>query len=317
MVEIVSIIASKASSSIVKGSALVRDWDTDFVAVEDEVVRALKANLFVPIPSSASNVRNLLNRGKWASSVLQVVSFVAGDTGSALIKGCALIRYWDTDIIAVENPVVWALKTDLLVPVPWGASNVRNLLNRGKDTFSIYKVIALIATNTCSTSIESIALVWNFNTNSFVIEYPVVWAFQAKVIFPVPWGASLVSGVIVGKWNAACSFAKIIAIIAACAESSISIPSCTEIINGCAFVVFIKIESIWALKADFKIGAPEWASYIWGMGERRLVTVSIWGESISWIASKALSINRIPCLALRTDWHTDSILIEVGSYCTG
>lgn len=50
IVQIVSSVAGKASASAVKSIALIRNRDANFVSIENPVVRALQANLFVPVP---------------------------------------------------------------------------------------------------------------------------------------------------------------------------------------------------------------------------------------------------------------------------
>ncbi len=98
--------------------------DADFIAVEDPIVGALETDLFVPVPSGASNVRNLLGWGQLTLSVVKVVSVVAAETVSTSVEGGALVGNRDADFVAVEDEVVGALETDLSVPVPSGASYV-------------------------------------------------------------------------------------------------------------------------------------------------------------------------------------------------
>lgn len=50
IVQIISSIAGKASASAVESIALIRDRHANFICIEDPVVRALQANLFVPVP---------------------------------------------------------------------------------------------------------------------------------------------------------------------------------------------------------------------------------------------------------------------------
>ena len=99
--------------------------------VENPVVRALKTDLLVPVPGSTSYIRDLLNGCLAAFSVLKIVTFIARLTSSKIIESSALIRDWDTNSILVEDPVVRALETCLLVPVPGSTANVRNLLDGG------------------------------------------------------------------------------------------------------------------------------------------------------------------------------------------
>ncbi len=56
VLKVVSLITGNARSVVVEGGALVGDGDADSVAVEDPIVGALKADLFVPVPRSAADV---------------------------------------------------------------------------------------------------------------------------------------------------------------------------------------------------------------------------------------------------------------------
>ncbi len=99
--------------------------------VENPIVRALKADLLIPVPGGAADIRDLLNGCLTAFSVFKIVTFIARLASSSIIESSALIRDWDTNSILVEDPVVGALKTCLLVPVPGSTADVRNLLDGG------------------------------------------------------------------------------------------------------------------------------------------------------------------------------------------
>jgi len=77
VVEVVTLIARLAGSSVVEGGALVRDGDANSEFIEDPVVGAFDADLLVPVPLSAAYVRDLLDGGELASSVVQVVTSIA------------------------------------------------------------------------------------------------------------------------------------------------------------------------------------------------------------------------------------------------
>ena len=115
----------------------------------------------------------MLDGGEHTLAIDEIVSDIAGKTGTSAIKGVALIRNWHTDIVFVKHPIARALKTDLLIPVPSSTANIRDLLNRGKHASSINKVVSGIACYTISTVVVSITLVRNGNTNSIVIEDPI------------------------------------------------------------------------------------------------------------------------------------------------
>jgi hypothetical protein len=123
VLEDVSLIAGNAGSTVVEGGTLVGNRNADSVT-EDPIVGALQTDLSVPVPRGTSYVSDLLNGGEGALSVLEIVSFVAGNTGATVVEGSALVGDGDADFVLVEDPIVGALYADLLIPVPCGASDV-------------------------------------------------------------------------------------------------------------------------------------------------------------------------------------------------
>jgi hypothetical protein len=101
----------------------------------------------------------LLNWCQRAFTILEVVSFIARDASSRVIEGGTLVGNGDTGSILIENPVIRAFKTDLLVPIPTSASNVRNLLGWCLAAFSLLKVISFVTGYTCSSFVKSGTLV--------------------------------------------------------------------------------------------------------------------------------------------------------------
>ena len=74
----------------------------------------------------------------------------------------------------VEDPVVGASQTSMVLPVPGSTSLISRLLDGCKFTGSVDKVIANIAGNAGSKFIESFALVRDRDTDSLAVEDPVV-----------------------------------------------------------------------------------------------------------------------------------------------
>ena len=58
---------------------MVRNWDANFVSIEDPVFGAGEADLVVPVPGGASGVGGLgiVEVGEDTNSVFQVISLVA------------------------------------------------------------------------------------------------------------------------------------------------------------------------------------------------------------------------------------------------
>lgn len=82
------------------------------------------ANLVIPVPSGTSDISNLLDGGKNTGSLNQVISLVAGHTESVSVISIALIGDWNANSVVVEDPVGRALFTDLVIPIPGGASDI-------------------------------------------------------------------------------------------------------------------------------------------------------------------------------------------------
>ena len=56
IVQKVAIVARSTGSSIVPGLTIIRDGYANSIGIEDPSVRALKAQLIIPVPSSAANI---------------------------------------------------------------------------------------------------------------------------------------------------------------------------------------------------------------------------------------------------------------------
>ena len=192
VVEVVALVARLASSGVIERSALVGNRDANSVFIEDPVVRAFNANLLVPVPFSTAYIGYLLGGSELAFSVVEVVALVAGKTSSGAIEGVALVRYGDANVVFVEDPIVRALKANLLVPVPGSTADVRDLLNWGLSAFSILEVVSFIARLTGSGVIKSSTLVGNRDADSVLIEDPIVRALKANLFIPVPGSASYI-----------------------------------------------------------------------------------------------------------------------------
>ena len=157
--QIVSLVAGDASTVSVVGVALVRNRHADSVVVEDPVIRALDTNLLVPVPGGTADIRNFLDGGEDTGTIDEVVSLVASNAGTLLVVSVALIRDWDTDTVVVQDPVVGALETGSFVPIPGGASYIGDLFDGSKNALSADKIVANVAAEAGTISIESVALI--------------------------------------------------------------------------------------------------------------------------------------------------------------
>ena len=104
--EIIALIAGQAGTLGVSCSALIRNGNADLVGVEDPVFRASKADLIVPVPSGTSGVRgvSVVESREETSTILEVITLIAGQTVSIAVRSGALIRNGHTDFVGVKEP---------------------------------------------------------------------------------------------------------------------------------------------------------------------------------------------------------------------
>jgi hypothetical protein len=181
-----------------------------------------------------------LNGGENTSSVDEVVSNIAAGAFAASVEGVALVRDGHTDAIVVEDPVTRALKASLLVPVPLGAADVSDFLDGGKNASSIDKIVANIAADAVATLVEGVAKGGDLDTDTVLVEDPVVRALQADLFVPVPGGTAGVSGVGVGERHAAGAVAEVVARVAAGAEAGLAVPGGALVVYGLALVAVVE-----------------------------------------------------------------------------
>jgi hypothetical protein len=120
-------IAGEAISIVVIGLALVV-YDLTNTVVVDVTLRALEANLIVPVPFTASDLRRTSDGCQSTLSVLNAVSIVAGQTVSEIIVSFTLAVNNLADSVIVEVSLR-ALKADLVIPVPFTASDLSRSSN--------------------------------------------------------------------------------------------------------------------------------------------------------------------------------------------
>lgn len=106
------------------GSAEVADGNASLVGVEDPVGGALETDVVVPVPGGAADLSRsgVVGLREDASAVAEVVTLVAGGAGSAAVGGLAEVAHGHAHFVAVEGPVGGASKTNLIFPIPSGAT---------------------------------------------------------------------------------------------------------------------------------------------------------------------------------------------------
>ena len=85
--------------------------------------------MIVPVPFGASEIRGLgsVEGGRDTLSIFQLVSLETCQTEASSVRSLALVANCHTDLVGVEDPAVGAGNANLVVPVPFGASEIRGL----------------------------------------------------------------------------------------------------------------------------------------------------------------------------------------------
>ena len=102
-------------------------WNTNPLRISIPSLRTLKTDLVVPVPSSTSQVRRPSRvQGIKDTDIVgsQNEAPVASSTHSSLSVGGTVVVDGGTESTGVEDESLGALKTDLVVPVPIGTSQV-------------------------------------------------------------------------------------------------------------------------------------------------------------------------------------------------
>ena len=95
---------------------MIADGNTDSVNVENPVFRAFNADLIIPVPDFAAQIRRVDVGSQVALSIFEDVSTVAAKTSSGKgIPGVAVVTDRGTDTIGIEKGSVRAGKADGLV----------------------------------------------------------------------------------------------------------------------------------------------------------------------------------------------------------
>jgi hypothetical protein len=171
------------------------------LTVEDKSVGAGQTDLVLPVPSSTTNVSHILDGSEDALSTLKVVANVAAQACTSSVKGIALAGNSYTYAVSVEHPVVGALETFLVLPVPGSTTSISNSLDGGLNALSVLQVVSNITRKACSGSVEGLALIRDRHTNSVSVKNPVVRTLKTFLVLPVPQTASSISHVLSGGLN--------------------------------------------------------------------------------------------------------------------
>ena len=146
--------------------------------------------MVIPIPSSTSKVSGfcVVELREDTFSFNQVVSFETRSTSSIIIVSFTKIRDSNTLLFRVKSKLFRTFQTNLIIPVPSSTSKVGRLsvVRLRENTFSISKIITLVAFRASTILVPSFTLVRNGNTFFISVENPSVGAFQTNLVGPIP-----------------------------------------------------------------------------------------------------------------------------------
>jgi hypothetical protein len=314
ILKVVSLEAGKASASAIRRSTLIGDGGADLVGVEDPVLGAGETDLIVPIPGGTSGISGLgvVRRREYTGSVLKIISLEAGQAGSLVVVGSTLIGNGHTDIVSIENPVLWAGKALLTVPVPGGTARVSGLgiVERWENTGTILKVVSLEAGKASASAIRRSTLIGDGHADTVGVEDPIPWTGKTFLVVPVPSSASGVRRLsIVGGREDAGSILDIIALVASKAVTLVVVGS-TLIRDRHADVVLVEDPSEWAWQALLVVPVPGSATWVSGLsivgvGENALSVLKV----ISLEAGKT-GTSAVRWSTLIRNGHADLVSIE-------
>jgi hypothetical protein len=311
--DFVSLEAWNTGSWGIELVAVVRNWNTDTLWVEGPSVRAGEADLSVPIPGLASQILWLSDGWQDALSIVQFISLIAWNTGTWSIPWVAVVRNWNTDTLWVEGPSVRAGKADLSVPIPGLASQILWLNWSWQNTFSIDDFVSLEAWNAGSWSIELVAVVRNWNTDTLWVEGPSVRAGEANLSVPIPSLASQILWLSNG-WQDTFSLDDFVS-LEAWNAGSWSIKLVAVVRNWNADTLWVEGPSGWALKANLSVPIPGLASQILWLSDGWQNTFSL-NDFITLEAWNAGSWS-IELVAVVRNWNADTLWVEGPSVRAG
>lgn len=147
------------------------DGNADAVGIEDPVLRALGTNGFVP--DMASRVSNdcIVSWRIDTSSIHKVISSIAGDALSKVVKGSAGVLNRDADSKIIEDPSCRAFQANSILPSAASWVAYRGSIGAREHTGSVDQVVSSVAGETESIgSVPSPALGINLLANSISIE---------------------------------------------------------------------------------------------------------------------------------------------------
>jgi hypothetical protein len=314
ILKVVSLEAGKASASAIRRSTLIGDGGADLVGVEDPVLGAGETDLIVPIPGGTSGISGLgvVRRREYTGSVLKIISLEAGQAGSLVVVGSTLIGNGHTDIVSIENPVLWAGKALLTVPVPGGTARVSGLgiVERWENTGTILKVVSLEAGKASASAIRRSTLIGDGHADTVGVEDPIPWTGKTFLVVPVPSSASGVRGLgVVGLREYTGSVLKIVS-LEAWGTGSLVVVGSTLIGNGHTDIVSIENPVLWASKALLVIPIPGGTARVSGLGivgSREDASTIL--KVVSLEAGKA-SASAIRRSTLIGDGHADTVGVE-------
>jgi hypothetical protein len=269
--------------------------------------------LVVPVPGGASRVSGLgvVKLREETLSFNQIVSLETLSAETSGVVSLALVRYGDTGLVRIKDPVLGTDETNLVDPVPGSATKISGLgvVEIREDTFSFLKIVSWEALSAETSGVMSLALVGDGHADLVGVEGPVLGAGEANLVVPVPFSTTRISGLgVVEVREKTESVSEVIA-LEALGAVTVHGMSLALIGDGHTDLVSIEEPGLWASKADLFVPVPSGASEISGLG-----VVRIWEDTFSFlkiVSLEALGAVTVSGMSLALIRYSNAGLVSI------
>ncbi len=209
----------------------------------------------------------------------------------------------------VEDPVVGAFQTFLVLPVPGTAAEVRrsSSVGGGLGALTVGEVVSVVAGSTKTSSSPDLALVRDWDALLHKVEVETMGALQTDIALGVPGTAAKVRRLSNSR-SRANSFGQGVSAVTRQTGSISGIPGLALVCNGSADSEGVEIGARGAFGANASV--PQATEGVAGAVQRRSVDVAgSVGEDVSVVAGEAMTLV-VPGAALVGDGSADSFIHE-------
>lgn len=322
-VQLEAFIALNADIVGVEDFAVVSQSDTLSVVVHHIASGASETDLSIPIPLGASSVGGRVIQGQVLDTgsclLISGETFVAGSTPPIDIERPAVIVQGLANSIVVKSEPLRAGDTDLLLPVPLSASQIRGTPNVDgvHNTPTVGYDESGVALDTLVIGVESLTVQVEEDASSTVVESVPGGTLEADLLVPVPAGTSQISGAVQVdlRENTGSSAGQVETLVAADAPVLLVEPLAVIIKRG-ADSIGVEHESLRAGDADQVVPVEHGTALV--ESDQALVhsdTDSVL-ELVASVAPVTLVL-LVEGLAIVVQGHADSIVVEGESLRAG